>query len=32
VKNGAIGRMKKEGLGDGDTVSIYGMEFDYEDE
>jgi GTP-binding protein len=32
VKGGAIKRMKAEGLRDGDTVRIYGMEFDYEDE
>jgi GTP-binding protein len=32
VKSGAIARMKAEGLADGDTVRICGMEFDYEDE
>jgi GTP-binding protein len=32
VKNGTIGRMKRDGLKDGDTVRMYGMEFDYEDE
>jgi GTP-binding protein len=32
VKGGAIKRMKAEGLRDGDTVRICGMEFDYEDE
>jgi GTP-binding protein len=32
VKNGAIARMKADGLKDGDTVRMYGMEFDYEDE
>ncbi|MDR3225184.1 MAG: GTPase ObgE [Clostridiales Family XIII bacterium] len=32
VASGAIKRMKAEGLEEGDTVSIYGMEFDYEDE
>ncbi|MDR1292600.1 MAG: GTPase ObgE [Clostridiales Family XIII bacterium] len=32
VKAGAIKRMKTDGLRDGDTVRMYGMEFDYEDE
>jgi GTP-binding protein len=32
LKNGAIARMKADGLKDGDTVRICGMEFDYEDE
>jgi GTP-binding protein len=32
VKEGAIQRMKADGLRDGDTVRMYGMEFDYEDE
>ncbi|MDR1495423.1 MAG: GTPase ObgE [Clostridiales Family XIII bacterium] len=32
VKNGAIARMKAEGLRDGDTVRMFGTEFDYEDE
>jgi len=32
VDSGTIKRMKAEGLEEGDTVSIYGMEFDYEEE
>jgi GTP-binding protein len=32
VDSGAIARMKEMGLAEGDTVSIFGMEFDYEDE
>jgi GTP-binding protein len=33
LKNsGAVKRMKDDGLSEGDTVRIYGMEFDYEDE
>ncbi|MDR0518746.1 MAG: GTPase ObgE, partial [Clostridiales Family XIII bacterium] len=30
--SGAVKRMKDDGLMEGDTVRIYGMEFDYEDE
>jgi GTP-binding protein len=32
VDSGAIERMKAQGLEEGDTVRIYGMEFEYEDE